>query len=321
MSGKILDRLKHDPQIRHLLQLLNERMTNSELQSLLMEVSRHRALKMTPSRLLNEYRKSRFCNPSEIPQIIFNRFDMLAYSLLPGNWHSVDLSPVTPLGTCTSLSNLSQNRMVATIRHTEVVADSTATLALKAALMRKQCLVEEAKSTLTIHCCSSHRLLRAQRFDEEKFSAHFRVFALVSAGKDTGHSTFEMDHLEKHLRFYLELCKMLKILGTAEVHVSDFSGTFNTVLIEELFDRLEGTYRAPRFRQMNDRTEARSYYTPLAFRIRFTDPSGTAWDIVDGGFSNWTQLLLNNRKERFLSSAIGSELLFRVFPQTMKPFE
>jgi hypothetical protein len=321
MPGKKPERLKQEPQIKRLLQLLNERLSNSELQTLLMDVSRHRALKMTPSRVLSEYRESRFCSPSEIPQVIFNRFDMLAYSLLPGNWHSVDLSPVTPLGTCTSLSNLSQNRMVATIRHSEVVADSTSTLAIWAALMRKECLEEDAKSSATINCCASHRLLRAQHFDNEKFSAHFRVFALVSAGRDTGHFTFELDQLEKHLRFYLELSKMLKILEKAEVHVSDFSGKFNARLIEEMFGRLAGSFQEAEFVQVNDRMEARSYYAPLAFRIRFTDPGGGTWDIVDGGFTNWTQRLLNNRKERFLSSAIGSELLFRVFPQLLKPFE
>jgi hypothetical protein len=50
------------------------------------------------------------------------------------------------------------------------------------------------------------------------------------------------------------------------------------------------------------------------FRIRFRDADSRTWDLVDGGFTDWTQLLLTSRKERFLSSAIGSELLLRVFP-------
>ncbi len=48
------------------------------------------------------------------------------------------------------------------------------------------------------------------------------------------------------------------------------------------------------------RTEARHYYAHLAFRIRFWDPEGRIWDLVDGGFTNWTQWLLNSRKERSL---------------------
>ena len=308
------------PDQREIFLQLSENMSNSDLQSLLIKVYRSRALGRSPSMVLEDYRKSRFTRPSEIPQVVFNRLDTLAFSMLPGEWHSVELSPVTPLGTCTSLSNLSQNRMLSTIRNSEVVADPTSTLALRAAILRKECLEADARSTQTIQCCSSHRLLRAQAFGEDKFSAHFRVFSLVSAGRDTGNFTFEIIHLEKHIRFYLELCSMLKILESAEVHLSDFSGTFDTVLLDELFGRLVTSFPGAGFIQVNDRTEARNYYSPLAFRIRFTDPEGSTWDLVDGGFTNWTQLLLNNRKERFLSSAIGSELLFRVFPGLLKLF-
>jgi hypothetical protein len=208
--------------------------------------------------------------------------------------------------------------MISTIRNSELVSDSTNTMALKAALMRKEILDSDAKSQKTIHCCSSHRLLRAQSFEEEKFSAHFRVFALVSAGRDTGHFTFEMAQLEEHIRFYLTLCAKLNILREAEVHVSDFSGKIPTSLIEEMFGRLGESFTEVRFLLAPDRTEAHSYYTPLAFRIRFSDTDGRTWDLVDGGFTNWTQLLLSSRKERFLSSALGSELLFRVFPGVLK---
>ena len=314
MQNNIIERFKNDPHMKELFQLLTEKLSNSDLQSLLIEVFRSRSQNTTPSKVLNEYRDNRFYSPSEIPQEMLNRFDLFAYSLLSGDWHSVDLSPVTPLGTCTSISNLSQNRMLSTIRHSEVVADSTNTLALQAALMRKVCLDDNAKSAQTIKSCSSHRLLRAQSFEEKKFSAHFRVFALVSAGRDTGNMAFETGQLEEHIRFYLTLCTKLNIIREAEVHVSDFSGNFSTSLLEEMFEKLGESFKEARFLLTPGRTEARNYYAPLAFRIRFRDQEDRTWDLVDGGFTNWTQLLLNSRKERFLSSAIGSELLFRVFP-------
>ena len=49
----------------------------------------------------------------------------------------VELSPVSPLGTINVLSGVHQNRVVATDRNTEVVADSTNSLALEAALRRR----------------------------------------------------------------------------------------------------------------------------------------------------------------------------------------
>ena len=321
MQNKILERLEKDPLMKELFLLLTEKLSNSDRQSLLIEAFRNRSLKTSPSKVLNEYRDNRFYSPSEIPQAVYNRFDLFAYSLLSGDWHSLDLSPVTPLGTCTSISNLSQNRMLSTIRNSELVADSTNTMALKAALMRKECLDSNAKSAQTINCCSSHRLLRAQSFEEEKFSAHFRVFALVSAGRDTGNFAFELAQLEEHIRFYLTLCTKLNILREAEVHVSDFTGKFSTSLLEEMFGRLGESFKEVGFLLSPDRAEARNYYSPLAFRIRFRDQEGRTWDLIDGGFTNWTQLLLNNRKERFLSSAIGSELLFRVFPGVLNLLE
>jgi hypothetical protein len=321
MQNKILERLEKDPQMKELFLLLTEKLSNSDMQSLLIEAFRNRSQNTSPSRVLNEYRDNRFYSPSEIPQATINRFDLFAYSLLSGDWHSLDLSPVTPLGTCTSISNLSQNRMLSTIRNSEVVADSTNTMALKAALMRKEYLDSNAKSTKIINCCSSHRLLRAQSFEEEKFSAHFRVFALVSAGRDTGNFAFEMAQLEDHIRFYLTLCAKLDIIQKAEIHVSDFTGTFSTSLIEEMFSRLSESFTKVEFLMAPNRDEGRNYYTPMAFRIRFRDLEGRTWDLVDGGFTNWTQLLLNSRKERFLSSALGSELLFRVFPGVLKLIE
>jgi len=321
MQNKILERFEKDPQMKELFLILTEKLSNSDMQSLLIEAFRERSLNTSPARVLNEYRDNRFYKPSEFPQTLLNRFDVFAYSLLSGDWHSLDLSPVTPLGTCTSISNLSQNRMLSTIRNSELVADSTNTMALKAALMRKECLDSNAKSTQTINCCSSHRLLRAQSFEEEKFSAHFRVFALASAGRDTGNFSFELAWLEEHIRFYLTLCKKLNILREAEVQVSDFTGKFSFSLLEDMFGRLRESFNEAGFILDPDRAEARNYYAPLAFRIRFRDLEGRAWDIVDGGFTNWTQLLLNSRKERFLSSAIGSELLFRVFPETLKLIE
>jgi hypothetical protein len=35
--------------------------------------------------------------------------------------------------------------------------------------------------------------------------------------------------------------------------------------------------------------------------------------LVDGGFTNWTQQLLSNQKERLLISGIGTERLCSVF--------
>jgi hypothetical protein len=54
-----------------------------------------------------------------------------------------------------------------------------------------------------------------------------------------------------------------------------------------------------------------NYYTGLQFKV-VIQVKGQEWEIADGGFTTWTQLLLGNKKERLLISGFGLELLKRV---------
>jgi hypothetical protein len=49
------------------------------------------------------------------------------------------------------------------------------------------------------------------------------------------------------------------------------------------------------------------------FQIYARDKAGTDYFIVDGGFTDWTQQLLSNRKERLLISGMGSERFVSLF--------
>jgi len=83
----------------------------------------------------------------------------------------------TVLGTCTSVSAVDQNRIVSTVRSSEVVSDPTNVLALEAARRRQS-------SVDPVHLASCQRVLRAQRFIEPDASAHLVLFALVSSARD-----------------------------------------------------------------------------------------------------------------------------------------
>jgi hypothetical protein len=48
-------------------------------------------------------------------------------------------------------------------------------------------------------------------------------------------------------------------------------------------------------------------YTGARFGIYVEDRTATEYFLVDGGFTNWTQQLLSDRKERLLISGLGSE--------------
>ena len=98
---------------------------------------------------------------------------------------------MTPLGTCGALGPVDQNRIVSTIRSSEVVSDPTNVLALEAARQRRS-------TPDDVHLAAHHRVLRAQRF-LPGFSAHFALLALVSSGRDRGSSVTELGLLRRHL--------------------------------------------------------------------------------------------------------------------------
>jgi hypothetical protein len=58
-----------------------------------------------------------------------------------------------------------------------------------------------------------------------------------------------------------------------------------------------------------DRVSGRGYYTGVCFKIHAGGGPGQMREVGDGGFVQWTQHLLGNRKERLLISGIGLDLL------------
>ena len=125
------------------------------------------------------------------------------WQLLPADFAGIDLSPVTPLGTCSAVAPVSQNRVVTTVRSTEVVSDSTNALAIEAAARR-----HGQPRDGQVHLASAHRLVRAQVFGPGA-AAHFRLFALVSSARDRGSGRTEADMLTRHLSYWLDVLQDL----------------------------------------------------------------------------------------------------------------
>jgi len=47
--------------------------------------------------------------------------------------------------------------------------------------------------------------------------------------------------------------------------------------------------------------------------------AGESFMLADGGFVDWTQILLGDTKERLMTSAIGTELICRLFQKPSQP--
>jgi hypothetical protein len=99
------------------------------------------------------------------------------------------------------------------------------------------------------------------------------------------------------------------------VTLTAFDETRLELLRTEVLDRLSTTRPHTGFAFDQGRTSGRGYYVGAGFRIFAQDVGGQEYFIVDGGFTDWTQQWLSNRKERLLTSGMGSERFIFCFSQ------
>jgi hypothetical protein len=305
----ITDRISRAAGVDDLLQVLADRISPTDLQSLMLEVFRRRASRLTPATVLARYTENRFVRPSPIDPRTLLAFDQLAFQAA-AQFHPIELSPLTPLGTVSSVSGLDQNLVVATIRNTEVVSDLTNVMAFESA-HRLRTSHNGARET-TVRLCGSHRVIRGQPFSNPRFRPHFRLFGLCTAGRYRAGSEGEAHWLAEHLSAYLDLLGNLPRIGLEHaglrVELTPLDGRLAEPMIEELFDGLRRRFPEVEFTIDRERTQARTYYSLACLSISVRSGRGDEQALVDGGFTGWLERLLGDRKQRLLISGIGTEL-------------
>jgi hypothetical protein len=263
-------------------------LSQSELQSVLLDVLRERAAKVTPARLLQRWQQDRFVRPAEVSPRELVRTQQRLWEALPPTFDDVQLSPLTPLGTCSAVAPINQHQVVSTIRGTEVASDPTNELAIEAAVRRRA-------GQDRVHLAACQRVVRAQRFDGPGMSAHFELFVLVSSARDSGSGRTEAAMLIEHLRFWQA------VLGAK----ADLS--FTMFAESALRERIDDTVRPVLDVELAEdvaRTKSASYYAGTALGIGVDGN-----ELGDGGFTTWTADLLGDAKERCLTSCISTERL------------
>lgn len=309
--NRITDRISRAAGVTDLVDILAERLAPTDLQSLLLEVFRRRARKLTAPEVLRRYDSSRLGQPAPLEPRLLVSFDQLAFAVAAPPFEPVELSPVAPLGAVSALSGLDQNLAVATVRNSEVVSDSTNLMALECA-RRRRAHEARRRDAPPIRLCASHRLLRGQAFDDPNLRSHFRLFGLCTAGRDRGAWAFEGEALREQIAVYLRLFARLHEIGLASapgrVAVTPVSGGPPADVVEpSVFAPLRQHFPGTAFGLDRGRLDGRSYYDGLCFALYVTTRDGDERALVDGGFTGWTQLLLADRKERLLISGVGSE--------------
>ena len=310
MQQKILDRITKICGVPGLSEILGSRLSGADLNSLLLEVFRQKTAHMQASDLLQAYRSNRFVQPATVDAIDFQAFALEALRLSRGSgFRPLLLSPVSPLGACSVVATAHQDKILSALRGTEVVADATNVLALESVLRR----AEQQFPPETLHFSTTHRHVRAQEIpDIPGYSAHFTILGLTSAGRDTGSFMFEKDSLLQHIGLYIKYLKETLQLPWVQIRLIALN---QEATPNRLFEAVEAHIRqsAPEWSvsRIASKASEQSYYQHLQFKIVIPGPGGQEIDIADGGYTDWTQRLSGNRKERFLISGLGLELLFK----------
>jgi hypothetical protein len=194
----------------------------SDLQSLLLAVIRARAAAVTPAQLAAAATRAGVVAPSAVDARRFHAVDGAAFAAAP-DFEAVELAPVAPLGTDTRLGGISANNVLATVRGTQLIADPTTALALEVARRRRS----HRDRAADLKLCASARVIRLQPLPpgEPHFTPHFRVFSLVTAGRDAGNFAFEARALREQLAVHLRLVDALPAVGVdvraIEIAISD----------------------------------------------------------------------------------------------------
>jgi hypothetical protein len=277
----------------------------ADLTTLLLGVLRERAARLTAADVLRRYREDRFVAPAAVPFELLRSVEDRLISLLPKDFELVTLAPVVPLGTHSTMGTVHQDKVVATVRGSEVAADATNGLALVAADRRRAALAADARSATVVRLATPQRVVRAQRFAGAGRFTHFGLLAMVSAGRDIGGLAFERQHVVEHTRFVLTTLLALggeraelrltvaapHLVPVADAVRADLAGLAGVTVVDD-----------------PDRPAGSGYYAGLCYQA-FVVRGGVRTEIADGGLVDWTQSLLGNRKERLVISGFGIEAL------------
>lgn len=218
MTDFIANRISKDLGMPNLVEVLAERMLPSDMYSVLLAVVKQRISTLTPARVLQLANAATVA--SDIDSRLMNKIEALCYDAASG-FEAIELSPLAPLGAVSCLTGLDASNLLSTIKPLECAADPTIGLALESARRRRQASVRQQ----TLRLCSSHRVTRFPIPETPGFSAHFKLFCMITAGRNTGSYQFELSSLLEHIDKYLSFLSRVPELGfgisTVSVEISD----------------------------------------------------------------------------------------------------
>lgn len=299
---RILDQLEKPG----LLDELTQNIALSDLNTLLLELIRNKTNELSAEQLLNNFARNRFVKPSDLNPIALKQMEIDMLNIAQSSsYQAVQLSPVAPLGSCSVVGTVDQNKVLSALRSTEVVADATNALALHTCDLLKNGAIMNVEDS--IRFSTTHRHVRAQKFSHPGSLTHFTLFCMTASGKDTGSYSFEKKTLFEHLHVFQNIFKSLFQTNMTVKFIRHSGYTDAEGLIQRLSEHIMTSL--PEITLAEHIEEGNNhYYRGLQFTLIVTI-NGQNLTIGDGGFVDWSQKLLGNQKERMMVSAIGIDRL------------
>lgn len=282
-------------------------LSGSELSSLLLEVFSKKTKQLKPADLLKHYGANRFVQPPESNYIFLLERTLATLNVFAGHgFIPQQVSPLSQLGTCSVVASVDQHKIVSAIRNCEVLSDATNALALYISHLKKtKAIAWGAGEHIKFSSVQQH--VRAQPVAVKGFSPHFTIGCLVSSGIDSGSYAFEIKALQEH---FIALQDVLhRVFDQHPVYFKLLKRkgyTAGEELVAKVYEHLVQKHTLDV--RVASEVSDNSYYTGIQFKA-VINVKGQEIEIADGGLVNWTQQLLNNRKERFCISGFGLELL------------
>ncbi|MDJ1482926.1 hypothetical protein QNI16_20660 [Cytophagaceae bacterium YF14B1] len=310
-----LQKILHKLGYPDLLEKLCENISGSELNTLLLTLMAQRAAQSSPPMLLQQYQHSRFAMPSQLPLVAFSEFELSLQKIIHAfGFQDIILSPVAPLGSCSVVGTVHQNKILSAIRGMEVMADITNAMALEICRRKQTREWVPATDKDTLRLFTTHRHLRTPPIQNAKFSPHFAILGCVVSGRDQGDCQFETSVILEQLKLYKALlADHLHLSIKVKLYLREGYSALS-LLQERIAKVLEELNTSVPVEWLKPDTE-NAYYQGIQFKIMVVTNDQT-WEVADGGFVDWSQKLLQNKKERMLISGLGTELLYKILFST-----
>jgi hypothetical protein len=368
LSDQIIHRIGKELGVNNLVETLADDLSGADLHSVLLAVLKRRIGRLAPNELVSSGTVTKPCG---LDARLLNEIEAATYAVA-SEFEALELSPVAPLGSMAVLTGLDQSNVLSALRSFECASDPTVGLALECAKRRK----DPKTRNEAVRLCTNQRVLRFPLPTNPAYTAHFKLFSMVSAGRDVGSFAFESNALGEHIGFYLRFLAKLTTMdfsfedisveiadtrvishlcghfqidrdaikakvrardsASSEKLLAEYSTTWprspdipsidlaecgvpKPLLIqldflrESAIEPLRQGHPAVKFSFNMHRLTGLSYYNGPCFHIKLKNMQGETSMLADGGFVDWTQQLLSDSKERLMTSAIGTELLCRMF--------